>query len=113
MYVNYQRTSEKEVQEFRRNGGEWLRDLRQKRNLSQRQLAQKVSVDYYTFISQLENGRGRIPPDRYQDWADALGVPVSSFVFNIMRFYDPVTFELLFGKNGELANEPNRFEMLD
>ena len=80
MYVNYQRTSEKEVQESRKSGGEWLRDLRQKSGLSQRQLAQKVSVDYYTFISQLENGRGRIPPDRYQDWAEALGVPVSPWI---------------------------------
>ena len=27
------------------------------------------------FISQLETGRGRIPRDRYQIWADALKIP--------------------------------------
>ena len=31
-------------------------------------------MNFYTFISQLESGRGRIPPDRYKVWADALNV---------------------------------------
>ena len=48
--------------------------MREKRGLSQRDLARKVGADYYTFISQLENGHGRIPPDRYLVRACALGV---------------------------------------
>ncbi len=112
MYVHNQKTSEADVQALRRAGGQWLKELRQSRSLSQRELAHAVGAEYYTFISQLENGRGRIPPDRYQQWADALGLPVWTLVFNIMRFYDPVTFEILFGKNGEYANDPSRFELL-
>ncbi|GJE13531.1 MULTISPECIES: helix-turn-helix domain-containing protein [Methylobacterium] len=97
MYVHQQRLGSEEVQELRREGGRFLKELREKRGLSQRQLAVQVGADYYTFISQLETGRGRVPPDRYRIWAEALGVDVRDFVKNLMRFYDPQTFEILFG----------------
>lgn len=97
LYVHQQRLGSEEVQELRREGGRFLKELREKQGLSQRQLAVQVGADYYTFISQLETGRGRVPPDRYRIWADALGVDVRDFVKNLMRFYDPQTFEILFG----------------
>ena len=86
------------IQEQRKAGGVWLRTCRLNADLSQKELADKVGVDYYTFISQLENGRGRIPPNRYKKWADALGIPVDKFVFDLMRYYDPCTFKILFSK---------------
>ena len=97
MYGNPQKRSTSEVQDLRREGGVWLKSLREAASLSQRQLAAKVGADYYTFISQLETGRGRIPPDRYRDWAEALGVPASDFVRDVLRFYDPITHAILFG----------------
>ena len=96
MYGNHQRLATTEVQELRRDGGRWLRQCRENAGLSQRQLAHLVGAEYYTFISQLETGRGRIPPDRYYVWAKALKIPLKEFVKNILRFYDPVTFEILF-----------------
>lgn len=98
LYVHQQRLGSEEVQELRREGGRFLKELREKRGLSQRQLAALVGADYYTFISQLETGRGRVPPDRYRIWAEALGVDVRDFVKGLMRFYDPQTFEILFGE---------------
>jgi transcriptional regulator with XRE-family HTH domain len=71
--------------------------LREKRGLSQRDLAAKVGAEYYTFISQLETGRGRIPPDRYLAWADALEIAPQEFVHRLMSYYDPVTYGILFG----------------
>ena len=65
MYGNPQRRTSTEVQELRRDGGRWLKELREKAGVSQRELAAAVGAEYYTFISQLETGRGRIPPDRY------------------------------------------------
>jgi len=65
--------------------------------LSQRDLAKMVGAEYYTFISQLEHGRGRIPPDRYLLWADALGVEPRDFVLGLMPYYDPVTYNVIFG----------------
>jgi hypothetical protein len=51
-----------------------------------------VSSRSHTFISQLETGRGRIPPDRYLIWAEALKIPPKEFVQHVLRFYDPVTY---------------------
>jgi transcriptional regulator with XRE-family HTH domain len=101
MYGNPQRRASNDVQELRREGGKWLKEQREQAGLSQRQLAERVGAEYYTFISQLETGRGRIPPDRYLVWAEALKLPPRKFVEEIMRFYDPVTYEILFGSGGE------------
>ena len=96
MYTNPQRRSDVAVQELRREAGRYIRSLREGRGLSQRQLADLIGTEYYTFISQLETGRGRIPADKYEAWASALGVDQREFVFNLMRFYDPITFAILF-----------------
>jgi DNA-binding XRE family transcriptional regulator len=96
MYGNPQRRANVDVQELRREGGRWLKECREAAGLSQRELAQLVGAEYYTFISQLETGRGRIPPDRYQIWAEALKIPPKDFVQNVLRFYDPVTYGILF-----------------
>ena len=87
------------IGELRKEAGLWLKELREKRGLSQRQMAEKVGGNYYTFISQLESGRGRIPPDRYLVWAEVLGVEPKFFVRNLLRSYDPVTYSILFGKS--------------
>ncbi|HUN44748.1 MAG TPA: helix-turn-helix transcriptional regulator, partial [Acetobacteraceae bacterium] len=98
MYGNPQRRTNVEVQDLRRDGGRWLREQRERAGLSQRQLAERVGAEYYTFISQLETGRGRIPPDRYRVWAEALGLQPRSFVREILRFYDPITHDILFNE---------------
>jgi transcriptional regulator with XRE-family HTH domain len=90
-----------EVQELRRLAGVWLKERRERRGLSQRQLAKLIGAEYYTFVSQLENGRGRIPPDRYLEWATALDIEPAEFVRTLMRYYDPVTHRILFGTPGK------------
>ena len=103
MYTNARR-SDRDVQELRRAAGDWLRKLREQRALSQRDLAKLVGAEYYTFISQLEMGRGRVPPDRYKVWADALGVKPKTFVKTLLRYYDPVTYTILFDDEKPLAD---------
>ena len=97
MYSHPQQATGHDVQALRREAGKWLKELRVKSNLTQRELADKVGVEYYTFISQLEVGRGRIPPDRYERWAEALGIDPALFVKQLLRFYDPETYRILFG----------------
>lgn len=97
MYTHAQHRSDPKVQELRREAGLWLKELRERRGLSQRQLARLLNTEYYTFISQLETGRGRIPPDRYVAWAEALGLKPAVFVKTLMQYYDPVTYGILFG----------------
>ena len=96
MYTHPQRRSSEHTQKLRNQAGAWLRELREKRGLSQRELAAQVGAEYYTFISQLETGRGRIPPDRYLVWAHALGIDKREFVRTLMSYYDPVTYGILF-----------------
>jgi transcriptional regulator with XRE-family HTH domain len=108
MYTHPQRRSARITQSLRRKAGRWLRLLRERRGLSQRDLAKKVGAEYYTFISQLEHGRGRIPPDRYLVWADALGVEPRELVLGLMPYYDPVTYNVIFGGDARLeASAPN------
>lgn len=100
MYTHAQHRGDPKVQELRREAGLWLKELRERRGLSQRQLASLLGADYYTFVSQLETGRGRIPPDRYRQWAEALDIEPAEFVKTLMQYYDPVTYGILFGVSG-------------
>jgi transcriptional regulator with XRE-family HTH domain len=101
MYVHPQQGhNNSEVQQLRQEAGRWLKSLREAAQLSQRQLAEKVGIEYYTFISQIESGRGRIPPERYAAFAHAFGLEPAPFVKALMRYYDPITHGLLFGANG-------------
>ena len=108
MYATTLRRNSEDGLKLRREGGRWLRELRESVGLSQRQLAERVGADYYTFISQLETGRGRIPPDRYRDWAVALEVDPRVFVRNLMRYYDPVTYGILFDSSTDLMGPARR-----
>ncbi len=83
---------------LRREGGAWLKSLRENAGLTQRALAIAVNTDYYTFISQIENGRGRVPPERYKVWAEVLKVDPKEFMQGLMRYYDPYGYEMLFGE---------------
>ena len=85
-----------EAKEPRATLGLWLKSLREAAGLSQRDLADRLSLDYYTFISQLENGRGKIPAHRYVEWAQALEQNPKSFVRELLRFYEPLTYQILF-----------------
>lgn len=88
--------------EARRELGRWLRSLREARGLSQRALAEKLGLEFYTFVSQIEAGKGRIPPERYEAWAQALGVEPRAFVQEMLRCYEPSTWRILFA-----ASEPD------
>jgi transcriptional regulator with XRE-family HTH domain len=100
MYTHPQRRSSALTQKLRNEAGVWLRELRQRRGLSQRQLGARVG-EHYTFISQLETGRGRIPPDRYLILAGALRIDKREFVRTLMSYYDPVTYGILFDETAE------------
>lgn len=87
---------------LRQQAGQWLRSLREDRRLTQRDLAERIGLRYYTFISQIESGQGRIPPEQYEAWANALGLNPQEFVKTLMMYYDPHTYRLLFP--GEVKN---------
>ncbi|WP_099864754.1 helix-turn-helix domain-containing protein [Pararhizobium haloflavum] len=84
-----------DVMKLRQQAGLYLRSLRETAGLSQRELAKLTDIGYYSFISQIESGRGRVPPEKYQMFADALQVDAKQFVMQLLRYYDPHTFRIL------------------
>ncbi len=94
-----------EVLRLRQEAGRWLRELREAAGLSQRDLSRALDLDYYTFISQIESGRGRVPPNQYGAMAKALNVEPHDFAKSMLRFYDPITHDMLFG------GEPKQFAL--
>ncbi len=81
---------------MRKEAGAWLKGLRTAAGLSQVDLAQRLGLRYYTFISQVENGFGRVPTETMEAWARALGQQPSGFARRLMRYYEPEWHRLLF-----------------
>ena len=90
------RTRENETESFRKQAGRWLREQRQKAGLSQMDLADRLGLKYYTFVSQIENGYGRVPSHSMADWAQALGIRPRTFARTLLRYYDLALYQVLF-----------------
>jgi transcriptional regulator with XRE-family HTH domain len=67
-------TAAPDTKTLRREAGSWLKELRREAGLSQMALADILGLKYYTFISQVENGFGRVPTESMEAWARALRV---------------------------------------
>ncbi len=93
-----------ELLQLRREGGAWLRSMREQAGLSQRELALAVGADYYSFVSQLESGKGRVPVAQVELWAKALKVRRSDFAKGLLKYYDPLTYDMLFN-DSEVAGD--------
>ena len=84
--------------QLRKKAGHWLRQQRRAAGLSQLDLATRLGFKYYTFISQLENGFGRVPSESMEAWARALDIPPGQFAHQLLAYYDPHLHRLLFGE---------------
>jgi hypothetical protein len=103
MYTHPQHNGGEEIKLLRQEAGKWLKRLRENRGLSQSELASKLGVDYYNFISQIEAGRSRVPPDRYEAWAEAVDMDAHLFVRKLMQFYDPITYKIIYSQGAPLS----------
>lgn len=96
------KTTDDKRQELRSQAGTWLKAAREEAGLSQRELAAKMGALYYTFISQIESGKGRLPADRYAVYAEALGVNSREFAIKMLEFYEPTTYQLIFNQKSAI-----------
>ena len=85
-----------DTKELRKKAGAWIKSERQKAGLSQMDLATGLGLKYYTFISQVENGFGRVPSESMELWARCLGIPAPVFARKLLAYYDPHLYRLLF-----------------
>lgn len=57
--------------------------------MSQADLAARLRLKYYTFISQVENGFSRIPTELIGAWAEELGPKPRGFARHLLMYYEP------------------------
>ena len=88
--------AEPQTKRLRKQAGTWLKELRARAGLSQIELAEVLGFKYYTFISQVENGFGRVPTESMDAWAKALGADPSAFARELLFYYEPELHRLLF-----------------
>ena len=83
---------------LRREAGRWLKAGREDAGLTQAELAERVGLRYYTFVSQVENGLGRVPVESQGAWATAIGAEPARFAKTLLGYYEPELHRLLFGE---------------
>ena len=84
------------VYDGKKQAGSWLRSQRHRAGLSQMDVANSLGFKYYTFVSQIENGYGRVPSHNMADWARVLGLRPRSFARTLIGYYDPALYRALF-----------------
>jgi transcriptional regulator with XRE-family HTH domain len=82
--------------QLRKQAGAWLQQARKRAGLSQIELAERLGLKYYTFVSQVENGFGRVPTESMEAWARALDLAPADFTRHLLSYYDPELYRLLF-----------------
>ena len=86
-----------EARQLRKLAGDWLKLRRADAELSQADLAARLGLKYYTFISQVENGFSRVPAEIMGAWANELGIEQAAFARHLLMYYEPELHRLLFG----------------
>lgn len=89
-HQSYSRNT-KDARILRANAGDYVKKIRIEQEMTQRDLAEALNLKYYTFISQLENGQGRLPPNLTVRMAIALNQDPKEFALKMLSYYDPHT----------------------
>lgn len=92
---------------LRRQAGNFLKRMREMAGLTQLELSERADLGYYTKVSQFETGRAIISPSDMPRYASVLGVPPDEFAKTLLRCYQPVVYQMIFGVP---AVRPTEFE---
>lgn len=98
-----QKLTDPETASLRQQGGKIVKQMRESLGYSQTDFARHADSTKI-FVSMVETGRSRIPPNEISAWALALQTEPRDFAKLMMRYYDPQTFALLFGDEGEVLD---------
>ena len=80
----------------RRQAGSWLKELREGAVLTQMELATRLGFKYYAFVSQVETGFTRLPTEKIEGWARAVGVEPAWFARRLLSYYEPELHRVLY-----------------
>lgn len=78
-------------------GGVWLRSLRDRSEITARELAEQVGAPSVVWLLEVEAGLRPVPSSMYQTYAKHVGVAVSDFAATCLRHYDRKAYDALFG----------------
>ena len=78
-------------------GGVWLRSLRDRSEITARELAEQVGAPSVVWLLEVEAGLRPVPSSMYHDYAKHVGVAVSVFAATCLRHYDRKAYDALFG----------------
>lgn len=92
----------------RKEAGQYVKSLRLEADMTQRELANILGLDYYTFISQVESGAARVPPESILAWASALNTDSAPFARRLLRHYDPHMHDAIFSGRMTKDLKPTR-----
>lgn len=93
----YVKHSDYDAQQRIKMAGTILRNIRKSRRLTQRDLAIRLNLEYYTNISQWENGTYRIPSEQSIPLAEVLKIDKSRWGQFLLAMYDPSIYSLCYG----------------
>src|SRR5258708_23510140 len=83
-----QRVVAPEARQLRKQAGDWLKQRRADAGLSQADLAARLGLKYYTFISQVEKRFSRVPTETMAAWATELGLEPPAFANPLLRYFE-------------------------
>lgn len=78
--------------------GATIKRRRQELSMTQKDLGVKLGLNYYTMISQVENGYVTLPPALWAEVADALALDRVEWVATCLDHLHPDIFAALFGR---------------
>jgi transcriptional regulator with XRE-family HTH domain len=64
--------------------------------LTQLELANRLGLKYYAFVSQVETGFSRLPTEKMEAWARSLRVDPQKFARHLLSFYEPELHRVLY-----------------
>ena len=92
--------SNQQVRVLREHGGLWLKEQRKYAGLKQKQISDSLyGMETAAYISVIENGGPNLPEDRWEDYAEILGMDWSDFCKHMLLFYKPSIYLGVYKKN--------------
>jgi transcriptional regulator with XRE-family HTH domain len=81
---------------------------REEAGLTQQELARRLHIKYYAFVSRVETGLSRVPTDKLEVWAQTLDVDPTEFAKHLISFYEPQLHRLLYQVRSRRAHPSTR-----
>jgi transcriptional regulator with XRE-family HTH domain len=88
--------------------GKWLKAKREAADLTMLDVANACDLAYYSYVGSIERGDGTISSKNYAAYARVLGIDCQEFVKRLLKAYDPIAWDILFGSGKGIIQLPRK-----